>query len=984
MSRKSLVGIMALLVLLIVATGSVNAAVSGDKLLEVNRAYAPLGLSSIKLYDVDIINSEGNYLQYDYVSGDSIHVKLQGLNSDNTTYVAVRIVTPDWQHLNNSIVGAVEWDYSITDVASAEFDIPLSELYPGYFTIEVKSNNVDVFKLHDGSYYDPGSLPDRTKPYNGYLIYVHATKPQITIDLKSTVTTKGDRIVVDKLKVYDVGPGQKVKWYLKGPYDWNRYAQWLDSTGQSDVLGVYENGLFDITNLVGTGGKLSTSFSLPTGYMFTNCNAVVGKYKLAVIVYDRDGSVLTSKAVYPVIEDLDIDITVTPEEPKLGQKIMIRGTTNAAESGSIYDDTTTRNRVDVTLYYPDNTVVKTWANLPVESDGSFDIGGTYLLNLNWPTGSYRITAVVTTYEGIDEDKTIYISIKEPEIEFTMDDYTFTRGESFKIKGKVSVAEAIGVKIYLKGDTFSNLLQDRDRNKIVNWGDSSRDDAEYIYLYTSAKTGEFETPSLHIRGTAAKKSYTIVAKLDVPNKEIVSTTSIRVVKAELKNVSLSSMTLVKGGDLKISGETNLDYVYIWTDSGMIGGDPDKIVFDNVYEIPKDSEKFNINDYPNKPPYTVTVENDRFDVTLTVNSVVKEGNYMLYIIAPSNYTRSGAAPQWVDPTEDPMAQFSIRVLDFGFLDVPDPIKIAKGDEKDLFVGVRGDPDDVILTGELRGHGVKTDEDRMVFTKWNESDGSGYLYQTLYPFYDSDTDALVSEGEPGDQLEPGVYTLTLHLYEKDENGGKGDEVATKYVTLIVEEPVFNVDVPSTVVRGQDIPIKITTNRGEKGYDYIYVVLDLGVDKIKYNRIAVDENGVAEVSIPTTGIEEGTYKIYIRDAMRTIDNERRDIEKWYDISPTDAYAKDYNAQDDILVIKEVTITKAVAPTPTPAPTKTPAPTPTPVETPKPTPTPAPTKTPAPTPTPVETPKPTPTPEKKTPGFEAIFAIAGLVAVAYLLRRRA
>jgi PGF-CTERM protein len=29
------------------------------------------------------------------------------------------------------------------------------------------------------------------------------------------------------------------------------------------------------------------------------------------------------------------------------------------------------------------------------------------------------------------------------------------------------------------------------------------------------------------------------------------------------------------------------------------------------------------------------------------------------------------------------------------------------------------------------------------------------------------------------------------------------------------------------------------------------------------------------------------------------------------------------------------------------------------------------------------PTPEEETPGFEAIFAIAGLLAVAYLLRRK-
>ena len=61
------------------------------------------------------------------------------------------------------------------------------------------------------------------------------------------------------------------------------------------------------------------------------------------------------------------------------------------------------------------------------------------------------------------------------------------------------------------------------------------------------------------------------------------------------------------------------------------------------------------------------------------------------------------------------------------------------------------------------------------------------------------------------------------------------------------------------------------------------------------------------------------------------------------------------------------------------------PAATPTPTPTAAPTVTPTPTIPPVvttPTPTPTPTPTEE-PGFEAVFAIAGLLAVAYLLRRK-
>jgi parallel beta-helix repeat protein len=69
---------------------------------------------------------------------------------------------------------------------------------------------------------------------------------------------------------------------------------------------------------------------------------------------------------------------------------------------------------------------------------------------------------------------------------------------------------------------------------------------------------------------------------------------------------------------------------------------------------------------------------------------------------------------------------------------------------------------------------------------------------------------------------------------------------------------------------------------------------------------------------------------------------------------------------------------TPTPGPTLMPIVSPTPIPTPTVTPTPTP---PTPVPTPSPTPAPTPTP--KPFGFEAVFAIAGLLTVAYLVLRR-
>ena len=93
--------------------------------------------------------------------------------------------------------------------------------------------------------------------------------------------------------------------------------------------------------------------------------------------------------------------------------------------------------------------------------------------------------------------------------------------------------------------------------------------------------------------------------------------------------------------------------------------------------------------------------------------------------------------------------------------------------------------------------------------------------------------------------------------------------------------------------------------------------------------------------------------------------------------------------LMPETNVTETPSPSPTLAPgvtqtpTPTPTPTPSPGETPKPTATPAikPTSKPTPTPTPAATLKPTPKPA--VPGFEAVLAIAVMLAIAYILLRR-
>jgi PGF-CTERM protein len=87
--------------------------------------------------------------------------------------------------------------------------------------------------------------------------------------------------------------------------------------------------------------------------------------------------------------------------------------------------------------------------------------------------------------------------------------------------------------------------------------------------------------------------------------------------------------------------------------------------------------------------------------------------------------------------------------------------------------------------------------------------------------------------------------------------------------------------------------------------------------------------------------------------------------------------------VTNETNVTETPTPTPTLAPEETPTPTPTlvPGETPKPAATPAVKPTPKPTAPPTSKGKPTPKPA--VPGFGAVFAIAVISAIAYILLRR-
>ncbi|MDI3498238.1 PGF-CTERM sorting domain-containing protein [Archaeoglobus sp.] len=228
--------------------------------------------------------------------------------------------------------------------------------------------------------------------------------------------------------------------------------------------------------------------------------------------------------------------------------------------------------------------------------------------------------------------------------------------------------------------------------------------------------------------------------------------------------------------------------------------------------------------------------------------------------------------------------------------------------------------------------------------------------------------------DALEPGLYVLSAELRFKEDYGG--EKVDEKDVLIEILGLTFDVDVSTPVVIGDKIVVNITTDRLESGYDHIYVTV-VGTNYKVTQTATLNSEGKATVTFETYGMSAGTYKVYVRDTMATCseDDDYTWVKNHYYLDPASDVAPAYKADDDILVIKTIELLETAPTTTTVVTTTTPVQTTTTVTT---------TTTAVATTT---TQAVTTTTQAQqgggVPGFEAVFAIAGLLAVAYLLRRK-
>jgi len=156
----------------------------------------------------------------------------------------------------------------------------------------------------------------------------------------------------------------------------------------------------------------------------------------------------------------------------------------------------------------------------------------------------------------------------------------------------------------------------------------------------------------------------------------------------------------------------------------------------------------------------------------------------------------------------------------------------------------------------------------------------------------------------LKPGIYAIELILKYR------GRIFDSRILTVEVVKPKLSVNISEEVVTGEPIRITISTNRFSDAYDGAYngIVLTLVGENYKAVKVVeLDEGGEANVTMETAGLSEGDYKLYIRDTMLTYKgySPKALAYLYYDLDPKDPKAKEFHAQDDIVIVKDLRIEK-------------------------------------------------------------------------------
>ncbi len=868
-----------------------------------------INIDMIKLSDDEV--SVGEELTIEVVWGY--------LSAETTTRRVVLIDWPTYEDVKSNIPKLIDEAYEIwtlpEDAGNAKYTYTPTE--PGYYVVVVVTGT---------NVYDEQKLVFRATP-------PVAEKPSVSISVDKAEVVRGDVIKVEA-SMSTSAPISAIKVFVTG-------------SGKLEMLcGPTE---FEEEDQVYT---LDKACGDDTWYVSIPADWPEGIYVAKIDVnYNNPATRAEAVATFKVVE-VEITSVDVPDEHVKGKDLVITGTCNLAKSGTKSDNKTEAVENHATLEIldlNDNKVAGPFYSY-IDEGGQFRFKIDYFgtdkgVTGDLDTGYYKAKIVVDSGVETDEEVAIFELVK-PELTLTADKYTVTRGSkvTFTIDTNMKINSLVKFTV-------------KDKDFMADTSGWTIDGDEAYKMFGVDVAGDV-TVEIKVNPLAPLTTYEFEA--EVPDTDVSATVTVEVVKQVL-NISVDKTSVVRGGSIRVTGESTADRVFIYASDDNVFKVGDTPVIERPSKTKIDTSKY-------ATAAMVPDTNDKLDFKIKVLDDADAGTYYLYFYAPANVSE-------IDRASDPQKAVAITVTDPRIVSVDVPAEIPYQGKAKVKVSTEvGDTDKAYVTFVLEGMNIKagpsdfklgwTDDYKKV-----DSDGNVSFDLNLRDYAE----------ETGDTLSTGLYVLKVKL----KYAGEVVDSATTTVPVEIVAPSLDVEVaPESPVVGDVITVNITTNRvGDSGYDGIWVTM-VGPNFKSVQQASLNDEGIAEVTFETIGLAAAEYKIYVRDTQKTVKDidENELAEKYYDLDPTSTYAKNYDADDDVLTWVTVKLSETAPTTPTETTTTvvtttTPVTT-TPVET-------TPVKT-----TPVETtPEKTPekTPEEKPPipGFEAIFAIAGLLAVAYLLRRK-
>ncbi len=655
--------------------------------------------------------------------------------------------------------------------------------------------------LYPGTYTIEAYVEDAwTNATDSRTINVTSPTPIISIKMENKGKVAAGDLAKFKVSVYGAS---NAKYTITGPYG-----------NVSDILTLGENEVvFNTSEVLTPSGEVAT-----------------GVFE---IVVTADGY---EKRLSFTVEPIKLFIDV-PSEIRAGSTVTFAGSTNIANTNSEFD-ASTPNKVKLSIRKGSEDGVEIWNGTAYVITGKFEFYVRMPLNAE---GTYYAVFKAETAPNATKNVTLMFEVFKPKIDIVAD-RTLVRGEEVEIKVETSLPAGTGIALEAPSGLFEGVSS--------------------IILSTDA-AGVART-TLKVSENAALGSYEVKAYV-VARPEVSDSALFRVVLQSL-DVSVDATRVVRGDIIHLNGTTTVDRIYVYADSKA---------FEGVAKLPSLNEQFSVEEHPTK---AVMVSNDTFSITLKVNEHARDGEYTLYVFAPSSDV--------INPVSDPMKVITVIVEDPDFTNVSYREDLPRA--QDIVVKGKTNspiPDKTLVKFRLKGPNVRYSGYAGV-----ESDGSFEI--RIDPF-------LGEEPKPRNMITTGLYTIELTLVYFNEEVSSSE----RQITFQIVDPEISVDVPEIVKVGEKLEIKITTSRDEDYQSPLYVVME-GANRISVYQIAV-RAGNDVVEIDTSKLWPGNYTVYVRDIMRTTIGSPFE---YYDIPPDTVYARYYDAQDDVLVVKKVKIIPADA----------------------------------------------------------------------------